>query len=245
MKLLILKQEFNNHVSKLLSLGIEDNRILSIQADDLVSSNLVGNIYIGKVKNVVKNIDACFVEIANKELCFLAFSDCVNPLILNRTYDGRILEGDEMVVQVIREAIKTKQPALSTKLSISGKYCVISMGNKHLGISNKMPSLKKDALLSFLNENSLIDHTRNCVQSENIPSPYSFVIRTNVATLDDFSPVVEEWTSLTAKLANLLEIARHRTCFSVLYKEIPGYVKYIRDFYDASYDEIVTDERSI
>ena len=47
-----------------------DNRLRAVQVLSQKSSK-VGAIYVGKVKNVVKNIDACFVEIANKELCFL------------------------------------------------------------------------------------------------------------------------------------------------------------------------------
>jgi len=81
------------------------------------SSGKVGAVYVGKIKNIVKNINACFVEIANGELCYLALLQIQNPYLLNRTYDGRLLEGDEILVQIVRDAQKTKQASVSTQIS--------------------------------------------------------------------------------------------------------------------------------
>lgn len=76
------------------------NCALLIQGDRLVEAlffpkkpSKIGAIYIGKVKNMVKNIDACFVEIANGELCFLPGKSTATFQVLNRRQDGRILEG--------------------------------------------------------------------------------------------------------------------------------------------------------
>ena len=60
----------------------------------------VGAVYIAKVRNVVKNIEACFVEIAEGEICFLPLKEAVCPLLLNRKFDGKILVGDELPVQI-------------------------------------------------------------------------------------------------------------------------------------------------
>ena len=46
----------------------------------------VGAIYIGKIKNIAKNIDACFVEIANREICFLPMKNASVPYLVNRDY---------------------------------------------------------------------------------------------------------------------------------------------------------------
>ena len=71
-----------------------------VKNDRLVAVNLMikeqenmGAIYIGKVKNVVKNLNACFVEIAEKEICYLPMKEAENPFLINREFDGRILEG--------------------------------------------------------------------------------------------------------------------------------------------------------
>lgn len=83
----------------------------------------VGSVHIGKVKNAVKNLDAWFVELiladGERTNCFLSRSQAPHPYLLNRSYDGRILEGDEILVQVIRDAQKTKQPAVTTKITLA------------------------------------------------------------------------------------------------------------------------------
>lgn len=76
----------------------------------------IGAVYVGKIKNIVKNINACFVEIADGEICYMALQHVTSPYLLNRTYDGRILEGDELLVQITRDAQKTKQSSVSAQI---------------------------------------------------------------------------------------------------------------------------------
>ena len=95
-----------------------DNRLRAVQVLPQKKSK-VGAVYVGKVKNVVKNIDACFVEIANKELCFLPLKEAQDAHIINRTADGRILEGDELLVQVSRDAQKTKQASVTARVNLT------------------------------------------------------------------------------------------------------------------------------
>lgn len=95
---------------------IRDGRLHAAQVLEEAASK-IGAVYIGKVKNVAKNINACFVEIAGGELCFLPLRDLSGVCLLNRTFDGRILEGDELVVQVTRDAQKTKQTSVTLKIS--------------------------------------------------------------------------------------------------------------------------------
>lgn len=94
---------------------ITDNRIKALS---FLSDSKVGNIYVAKVKNIVKNINACFVEIANKEICFLSLKDAENPFLINRTFDGRLKEGDELAVKITRDAQKTKQASVTAKFNI-------------------------------------------------------------------------------------------------------------------------------
>lgn len=95
-----------------------DNRIRAVQVLSKKNSK-VGAVYVGKVKNIVKNIDACFVEIADKELCFLPLREAADAHFMNRPADGRILEGDEILVQVSRDAQKTKQASVTTKVNLT------------------------------------------------------------------------------------------------------------------------------
>lgn len=139
---------------------------LLIQRDRLTAvcvlsemSSKIGAIYIGKIKNMAKNIDACFVEIADGEICFLPLKKAVFPYLLNRTYDGRLVEGDTLLVQVERDAQKTKQASLTAHISLSNDYFVVAVGSRQIGYSSKLGKEQREVLrkkvTSLFTENAI------------------------------------------------------------------------------------------
>ena len=78
---------------KIVSLLFQENRLIHANAEE-EKGNLLGNIYIAKVKRVLKNIHAAFVEIEPGYPCFLSLDGIREPLLSNRPYDGRILPED-------------------------------------------------------------------------------------------------------------------------------------------------------
>lgn len=69
------------------------------------------NVYIGKVKNIVKNIGAAFVEVAPGQICYLNLDECKELTVLNRNREKTDLrQGDELPVQIIKGAVKQKAP---------------------------------------------------------------------------------------------------------------------------------------
>ena len=100
---------------KEVALLLKENRLLNLYT--IENDSKVGSIYVGKVKNVVKNLNACFVEITDQEIAFLALDEAKKPILLNRKYDGRLVQGDDILVQIQKDAIKTKQASLTTKIS--------------------------------------------------------------------------------------------------------------------------------
>lgn len=244
-KLLILKHTFKNGSEKLLSLLVRDNRLLHVQAE---SKSDIGSIYVGKVKNISANIGACFVEISPGNLCFLPLSEAEDKscsLLLNRAWDGTIHAGDELLVQIVREAMNTKLPSVTTKISFSGKYVVLSAGQKHLGMSGKIKEERKKEIVALLQAENLINDKKICNIRESLGLSYGFVIRTNAANLADDQNLIKEWRALEEKWCNLLSYAENRTCYSCLYQEMPTYIKNLRDIYDENYSEIITDQPDI
>ncbi len=244
-KLLILDYTLKNGSKKLLSLLVRDNRLIHVQAE---SNCNIGNIYVGKVKNISNNMNACFVEISPGNLCYLPIeeiNDNASICLVNRNWDGKLRAGDELIVQVIREAIKSKLPSVTTRISFSGKYVVISAGQRHLGMSGKIKEGRKKELLTYLQTNNLVDEKKLCNIDTSSAGSYGFVIRTNAATLQDDSLIIKEWKALEEKWHNLLAYASNRTCYSCVYQEMPTYIKNLRDIYDNSYDEIITDNENI
>ena len=79
----------------LTSFYLEKDKLTEVHPH-LEGRSLLGNIYVGKVKHVVKNIDAAFVEIAGGQTCYLPFKEAEAPVLTNRRWDGRLLAGDEI-----------------------------------------------------------------------------------------------------------------------------------------------------
>ncbi len=232
-KLLILRYN-----KKLMALLTANNRLLAAHVYEEESFSLVGGIYIGKVQSIVDNIDAAFVEIEKNKRCFLPLSDIKEPHLINRAYNGRLHVGDELVVQVTRDAIKTKQPFLTTRISLAGTYLVAADGPTQLGMSAKLSGAAKEKISQFLQKEGLIDAAGNCLSMENM----GMVVRTNAGTLkEDMEPLLREWESLKEQLTNLLAAAVHRTCFSCLKKNEKGYLSDLKDYYAGDFNEIVTD----
>ncbi len=235
-----------HYQGKLLALLINSNRLLSVKVYEEEKASLVGNIYVGKVQKLSNGINAAFVEIAEKEVCFLPFDNCKNTSVLNRTvsapFDNKLKAGDTLLVQVVRDAIKTKQPVVSASISIAGNYLAVSEGSDKLGISNKIPEAKKQEIISFLQENGLIDANRKC---QGIKEGSGIVIRTNSGTLTDFTPILQEWRALNTELQKIFEVAPYRTVFTCLRKNNKPYLEDLKGYYAGEIDEIVTDSLEV
>ena len=190
-----------------LALLLKNNRLLAVQPLDNTSK--VGAIYIGKVKNVVKNLNACFVEIADGELCFLAFSETQQPFLLNRTYDGRILQGDELLVQVLRDALKTKQAAVTCNITLQGSCFVLEVGNTKAGISAKRSKEVRQNISEALQEQGITDEQGCLMQVPALPA-YGCVVRTEAGALfaEDRDAFFEALRTQQADFVQLFEKAR-------------------------------------
>lgn len=136
---------FTNYRGHDCALLIRKDRLTAARVLSEISGR-IGAIYIGKIKNMVKNMDACFVEIADREICFLPLKKAVFPYLLNRTYDGRLVEGDTLLVQVERDAQKNKQASVTAHISLSNDYFVIAMGTQQISYSTKLGKEKRETL---------------------------------------------------------------------------------------------------
>ncbi|HKM03829.1 MAG TPA: ribonuclease E/G [Lachnospiraceae bacterium] len=232
----------------IISALIKDNKLEHINYFDIENNDLaVGNIFIGKVSNVVKNMNAAFVEVKPGINCFLPIDSTLNPKLLNRIFDGRLIAGDELLVQINREAIKTKDPLITTNISISGQYSVCTYGNRKIGFSSKLSKSNKELVKTYLQEecSSLQIQNKNGVLKSK--EEFGIVIRTNVSTLlpDHLDLLNDELAKLKDQLVHLIDIASKRTCFSKLVEAPPKYLELLKNLYESNYDKVVTDSKSI
>ncbi len=215
---------------------LEEDKLVEVNID-LEGQNLLGNVYVGKVKNILKNIDAAFVEIAGRQTCFLPMSEAKHPVLTNRVFDGRIISGDEILVQVKKDAAKTKDPVLTAKLSLTGIYASVSMGTKReIHYSHKLSEEAKERLREILRDTEI-----------RIPPMTNVVIRTKAGELAedgaDPTPLQTELSNLFDQLDRILRLGKTRTVFSCLTENVPGYVRRLQK--TGFPDKIVTDVLSV
>ena len=79
--------------------------------------SILNNIYVGRVNKVVPNINSAFVEISKDIICYLPINE-EHVIFLNRKNTDKVCQGDIVLVQVVKDAIKTKRPMVTCKLNI-------------------------------------------------------------------------------------------------------------------------------
>ncbi|MBD5455874.1 MAG: ribonuclease E/G [Lachnospiraceae bacterium] len=197
------------------------------------NESILGNIYLAKVRNVVSGMKGAFLAISNEHTVYLPFNECSDLLCVNRDIAEvkDLHQGDEIVVQITGEALKTKQPTASTRLTLTGQYCVCSYFGHGIRFSKKISTEDQNCLGQSI-KNEAIEGRKQ----------YQFTIRTNADALDDLSPLFEEMKSFIHIFNDLKETYEHRTCYTVFYRTEPEIIRFIQNLPLGSYEEIITDE---
>lgn len=121
---------------KVCTAVVSDGKISQLMLEPDTADSLLGNIYIGKVQKVVSNINAAFIDIGPGCTGYYSLQERWKP--------ERLKTGDELVVQVSKDAVKSKAPVVTERLSFTGRYCVLTVGKTGIGFSAKsvMPPTK-------------------------------------------------------------------------------------------------------
>lgn len=214
--------------NKIWIFQMEDDEIVEIHCENKPDPSsappVLGNIYIGKVKNIVSNIGAAFIEIGKGLECYYDLSQAPHALFTNKIGKKPLCVGDELVVQITKEAIKTKVPTVSSNLSFTGKYAVLTSGNTRIGTSGKLPKVIKEEWKKRLSTLKNDD--------------YGIIIRTNAKDADA-SSVLKELSGLKEEYNKIKETASMRTCFSCLKKALPLYITDLKNVYTEGLTEII------
>lgn len=217
---------------RILSAVLEDDRVVELHCAGRYEQEekpQLGDIYVGKVQNIVPNIQAAFVEIKKGLACYYPLTEKCKPLFTNKIGKKPLCIGDELLVQLSKEAVKTKVPSVSGKLNFTGKYAVLTYGDTRIGFSSKLPKAQKERLRPIV--------------EEYMGDSYGFIVRTNAGEAED-GVFRKELAHLVAEYEKVLSIGKSRTCFSCLKKAAPAYLTELRELYQSNLEEIlVEDER--
>lgn len=126
------------------------------------NASLLNSIYLGKVRNVSKNLDAAFVEFQKDQVAYLELKG-IDPaqVVLNRANPKHLAQGDELLIQIVKEPLKTKDAVASTNLTLSGTYSVVSSQRKTLNFSSKLNRDFTKKLREFLEQEKRLQETES------------------------------------------------------------------------------------
>lgn len=214
-----------------LTMVQENGKTIQMSLEPTKERSLLGNIYVGKVKNIVKNIGAAFVDIGGGITGYLSLEGSPPHYAFPQRRPGALRAGDEIIVQMERDAVKTKAPVLTGNLNFPGRYLVLTAGKNTIGFSGKISNdgWKKELRSMLLDE-----------KDENI----GIIVRTN-APEASFETIMRELKQLKAEYLTVMEASFHRTGCSLLYRMPPSYLSDLRDSQWGTLEAVITDDETI
>lgn len=224
-KLVITKLE-----GKIITAVLENDEVVELHCAKQEVSNHpaeLGDIYIGKVKNIVGNIGAAFVEIGKGVECYYAIEDNETPIFTHKIGKKPLCVGDELVVQVSKEAVKTKVPTVTSKLSFTGKYAVLTSGDTRIGASAKLGKEERERLTSIANQFT--------------SDKYGFIMRTNAKDIHE-DILIGELKQLISDYEAVVMTAQTRVPFSCLKRAPRQYLRELKNIYQDGLTDIIVED---
>jgi len=237
---------------------MEDGKLVEIFYEDFQQDKLVGNIYKGKVEDVLSGLGSAFVDVGEEQSLFLSRSEINQAILRSRGFDPNeypplinkvIHENESLIVQVKRGGIGTKNPQGTTKVSLPGRYWVFLPKDSRLGISRRITKDKevqrlKDVARNLKEENEgLIARTASeNASTEDLKRDFNFLLGTWKG-IEEEATKVKSPHLLHSHAGMVRTIIRDRlledvdkvlTNSKTVYEDILDYIHYLRmdDFQD-------------
>lgn len=202
MKQKVLVTKLQDHLCCFLE---EDGRISEIHCSDKTSGSPTsvhaGDIYIGKIKKRLPNIHAVFIEVSPGVECYCTEEEAAEACFTMKAGKKTVCVGDELVVQIKKEASKSKRPSVTTDITLTSRYSVISRKKSSLGVSSRLPKQEREELKKW--------------GADCLDCPYGLILRTDAALLSK-EKLSAKIIQQSNELSDILLKAQSRTCFTLL-----------------------------
>ena len=209
-----------------LTFVMEENKPVTIDAQHC-DAKILGNIYLAKVQNIVKNINAAFIEIEPGRKCFLPLQ--------NLNENQKLSIGDEVLVQIRKESTGGKEPEATCQLTLLGKHFLISYPDCRIGISHKLGKENKKILNEFCDSLDL--------------KGMGLVLRTSAAECignpEQMQELSTEIDLLSSCMKSLIEKAPYSLVFTRLFQSDSSYFERINHIRTDELEAVITDDADI
>ncbi len=212
---------------------LENGMLNDLYIERSRNRGLVGNVYKGKVVRVLPGMEAAFVEIGLEKAAFLHVSDVAHK---NKNHNetvhvGQVLrEGQEILVQVLKDQLGTKGARLTTNITIPSRYLVFMPNADNIGVSSRIENEEDRERL----KNDLLEQEHRIKDA-------GYILRTaaEAADKDAIASDIKYLNRLWDNINNTSEIKAG----SVVHKDLPLFLRVLRDMVDEDLDVIRVDSR--
>ncbi|MGI6113551.1 MAG: Rne/Rng family ribonuclease [Mahellales bacterium] len=224
---------------------LEDNDLVEIYIDNKGCQRKVGNIYQGKIENILPGMQAAFINIGLDKNAFLYkgdinidkslleledADDCVAEKLKEISISDVIKQGQHITVQVIKDAIGTKGPRVTTHITLPGRYLVLMPTVNYVGVSRRIDDENERARLRGIIED---------IKPENM----GIIVRTAAEGKDD-KRLREDLDCLLKVWKKINKRAGTGKVPKLIYKEESLIYRIIRDLFTDDIDKlIINDEK--
>ena len=135
---------------------LEDDRVAEVYLERPERRSITGNIYLGTVDNVLPGMEAAFVEIGLEKNGFLYVDEIVVPELEGKRHGKKITDliqrGQQLLVQAVKDPMKTKGARLTTEISLPGRFLVFVPNGEGLGVSRRLDDTERQRLKDILKD---------------------------------------------------------------------------------------------
>jgi ribonuclease G len=136
---------------------LEDDRVAEVYLERPERRSIAGNIYLGEVDNVLPGMEAAFVEIGLEKNGFLYVDEIVVPELEGKARQGKritdlIQRGEQLLVQAVKDPMKSKGARLTTEISLPGRFLVYVPYGEGLGVSRRLEDAERQRLKEILKD---------------------------------------------------------------------------------------------
>ncbi|WIB78589.1 Rne/Rng family ribonuclease [Curtobacterium sp. MCPF17_002] len=220
--------------SSLIEIGVlEDNVLAEHYVTKSQNVSLIGNVYLGKVQNVLPSMEAAFVDIGRGRNAVLYAGEVdwnsVDTGNHGRRIEAALKPGDKVLVQVTKDPVGHKGARLTSQVSLPGRYLVYVPNGSMNGISRKLPDTERARLKKILKE-VLPEHAGVIVRTAAEGATEEQLTR-------DVQRLTSQWEAIQKKVAN-------GQAPVMLHSEPDLLVKIVRDVFNEDFTKLIIDGES-
>ena len=221
----------SSDLSELRVAVLEEGRASEAYVERRGEGSIAGNIYKAKVDNVLRGMEAAFIELGLPKNGFLHVDDVMLPGMdtssrRKKKIDELLKPGQEVLVQVVKNPMGTKGARVTMELSIAGRFLVLTPGGEGAGVSKRLPDAERERLRKLVKQLELDDE--------------GVIARTAAegATMEDLERDLRFLRKIWAQIETRAKTAKGS---SLVFREADLSLRVIRDVLSRNVEEVLVD----